>query len=65
MYKEMTIEVWNLPDVTEETPCLVYKIAPENLYNFLNNLLEKAGKGYLNIVWESCDAITITWRDND
>lgn len=63
MYKELTIEVWNLPDVTEEIPCLIYKVAPENLYDFLNNLLEKVGKGYLNIVWESRDAITITWRD--
>jgi len=64
MYKDMTIEVWNLPDVAEETPCLVYKVAPENLYEFLNNLLSKVGKGYLNIVWDNSDGATITWRDN-
>lgn len=65
MYKDMTIEVWNLPDVAEETPCLVYKVASENLYEFLNNLLSKVGKGYLNIVWDNSDGATITWRDND
>jgi len=64
MYRELTIEVWNLPDVAEETPCLIYKVTPENLYEFLNNLLSKVGKGYLNIVWDNSDGATITWRDN-
>lgn len=63
MYKELTIEVWNLPDVAEEIPCLIYKVAPENLYEFLNNLLSKVGKGYLNIVWDNSDGATITWRE--
>lgn len=63
MYTELTIEVWNLPDVAEETPCLVYKVAPENLYKFLSDLLLKAGKGYLNIVWDNSDGATITWRE--
>ena len=64
MYKELTIEVWNLPDVAEETPCLIFHVAPENLYEFLNNLLSKVGKGYLNIVWDNSDGATITWREN-
>ena len=64
MYKELTIEVWNLPDVTEETPCLIFHVAPENLYEFLNNLLSKVGKGYFNIVWDNSDGATITWRDD-